>query len=305
MRRSKVARDERGVVLVWTAIMIVVFLGVAAFAVDIAFWHLAQGRQQRTADAAALAGAVSWPGDSNGANAAALDVADRNGYATSAIVPIAANATCPLSGTLTICAGPGTQPYQYKVTVASQVKNIFGGIFGLNTTTVRSSATAEYLKPLSMGSPSNQFGNDPDSVTQWPIDPTNPPTNYPNFWANIAGGNSTKQNGDAYAADYCNTSTDGCTGTGNGKNLNYTPNGYYYTVDFTGAGTVNLQAFDPAFVNVGDYCSNSDNGSNLVGAAALRGRAELPPGRQQLPPAVRTGRQSEQPAGRRLPVLHR
>ncbi len=56
MRRSKVARDERGVVLVWTAIMIVVFLGVAAFAVDIAFWHLAQGRQQRTADAAALAG---------------------------------------------------------------------------------------------------------------------------------------------------------------------------------------------------------------------------------------------------------
>src|SRR5689334_5944994 len=64
VRPAKSARDERGVVVVWMAIMIVVFLGVAAFSVDIAYWHLVQGRQQRAADAAALAGAVSWPGDS-------------------------------------------------------------------------------------------------------------------------------------------------------------------------------------------------------------------------------------------------
>ncbi len=40
---------------------------------------------------------------------------------------------------------------------------------------------------------------------------------------------------------------------------------------------MNLQAFDPAFVNVGDYC-NSDNGSNLVGAAALPAVPDYPQG---------------------------
>ena len=77
-------------------------------------------------------------------------------------------------------------------------------------TTVRATATAEYLKPLSMGSPSNQFGNDPDAITQWPPPSASPV--YPNFWANIAGGSSVKQNGDAYAAGYCDIPTDGCSG---------------------------------------------------------------------------------------------
>ena len=74
-------------------------------------------------------------------------------------------------------------------------------------------------------------------------------------------------NGDAYAADNCNNSTDGCTGDGSAKNLNYIANGYYYTVDFTGSGTVNLQAFDPAFTNVGDYCT--DSSANLTAASNL------------------------------------
>ena len=36
--------DQRGVVVVWLAVMIVLFLGVAAFAIDVAYWHLVQGR---------------------------------------------------------------------------------------------------------------------------------------------------------------------------------------------------------------------------------------------------------------------
>jgi hypothetical protein len=270
-------RDERGVILVWTTIMLVVFLGVAAFSVDIAYWHLERGRQQRAADAAALAGAINWPGDSSGANTSALDVAQRNGYAVGSITSIANTATCQLpSGTVAICSGSGKQPYQYKVTIAKKVKNLFGGIFGIDDTIVRASATAEYLKPLSMGSPSNQFGNDPDASFTWPVSASSPPQTYPNFWANIAGGNSTKTNGDAYAADNCNTSTDGCTGSGFGNNLNYIANGYYYAVDFTGSGTVNLQAFDPAFTNVGDLCT--DGSTNLAAAAALTNVPGYPQG---------------------------
>ena len=160
-----------------------------------------QGREQRAADAAALAGAVNYPGDATAANAAATDIAASNGYRSARSRPSGADARAARSsGRTTVCAGPGAQPYQYKVTVTQKVDNIFGGIFGIGTTTVRASATAEYLKPLAMGSPSNQFGNDPDSTT-WPINATSPPSTYPNFWANIAGGNSPKSNGDAYAAD--------------------------------------------------------------------------------------------------------
>ncbi len=126
----------------------------------------------------------------------------------------------------------------------------------MDATTVSATATAEYLKPLSMGSPSNQYGNDPDN-TNWPINATNPPITYPNFWGNIEGGGTAKQQGDAYAANWCDIPTDGCNGSGNGLNLDYTANGYYYTVDFTSAATVNLQAFDPAFVHVGNLCSDS------------------------------------------------
>src|SRR6185437_11017851 len=160
---------------------------------------------------------------------------------------------------------------QYKVTVLKRVHNYFGGIFGINDTTVRATAQAEYLKPLTMGSPSNQFGNDPDSITTWPI--TGTAATYPNFWANIAGGSSPKSNGDAYAAGTCDSSTDGCSGSGANTNLDKKSGGYYYAVDFNGTSTVKLQAFDPAFVFVGDKCEQT--GTNLAGAAAL---TTMPPG---------------------------
>ena len=270
-RRRPIA-DERGVVLVWTAIMIVVFLGVAAFAVDVAYWHLVKGRQQKAADAAALAGAITYPGNRTASDNAARDVAGKNGYAVASITQIGATGSCNLtSGEKAVCSGPGTEAFQYKVTIASRVENIFGGIFGLGQTTIRASATAEYLKPLSMGSPSNQFGNDPDN-TDWP--PTDPQS-YPNFWGNIEGAGTAKQQGDAYAANWCdNTVTDGCTGAGDAKNVNYTANGYYYTVDFTADGPAKLQIFDPAFVNVGSFCTTG----NLSGAAALTSIPNYPQG---------------------------
>jgi Flp pilus assembly protein TadG len=269
------ATDERGVVMVWFAIMLVVLLGVTALALDVGYWRLTQTREQRAADAAALAGAVSFPGDPTRANAAALDIATSNGYAVGQVTPVSASATCPLgAATTSVCGGAGTQPFQYKVTVAQQVHNLFGGIFGIGSTTVRASGTAEYLKPLSMGSPSNQFGNDPDS-TNWPINGVS--QTYPNFWANIAGGNSVKQNGDAYAADYCDIPTDGCTGTGSGANLDYKSAGYYYTVDFSGSATVNLQAFDPAFVDVGDFCTNNAT-NDLLAASQLQNVPDYPEG---------------------------
>jgi Putative Flp pilus-assembly TadE/G-like len=256
--------DERGVVAVWSAMMLVLLLGMAAFAIDVSYWHLEKTREQHAADAASLAGAVTYPDDPASSNAAALGIAGSNGYSVGGLSAFGANGSCPLGvgQTTRICAGPGAQPYQYKVKVVRQVNNFFGGIFGIGKTTVSATATAEYLKPLSMGSPSNQFGNDPDS-TSWPIS-NPPPQTYPNFWGNIAGGNSVKQNGDAYAADYCDIPTDGCSAIGGGANVDYNPKGYFYSVDFTSGGTVNLQAFDPAFVDVGDFCTSNATNSLLA-----------------------------------------
>ena len=282
-------------VVAWFAIMLVLFIGVAAFAVDIAYWHLVQGREQKAADAAALAGAVSYPADASASDNAATDVINSNGYTIGAVQPVATGAQCPVGvGATNVCAGAGNRPYQYKVTVAQDVNNFFGNIFGIGTTTVRASATAEYLKPLSMGSPSNQFGNDPESTT-WPI--TNPPPQtYPNFWANIAGGNSVKVNGDAFAADYCDANVDGCSGTGPGTNLDHNADGYYYAVDFTGTATVDLQVFDPAFVDVGDKCTNN----NLLGASNLASVPSYPQGptntvdiKQRYQPVGNTGNQQD------------
>jgi hypothetical protein len=272
--------DERGVVLVWLAITLVVLLGVSAFAIDVSYWQLTKNREQRAADAAALAGAVSFPGNPSAANSSAAGVASSNGYPVGSVTPVASDGSCALGANAdtTVCGGPGDQPYQYQVTVKQRVNNYFGGIFGINNTVVAATATAEYLKPLSMGSPSNQYGNDPDAVTSWPVSAGggSPPNFYPNFWANIAGGNSIKQNGDAYAAGYCGGSTDGCSGTGANKNLDHKPDGYFYAVDFNDTATVNLQAFDPGFVQVGDNCQ--DGTANLAGAAALTDVPDYPEG---------------------------
>ncbi len=264
--------DDDGFVAVWLSLMLVLLLGMGAFAVDVSYWHYTQTREQRAADAAALAGAVSFPGDTPRANAAALSVAASNGYSAGGVTPLGPGDSCPLgAATLAICTGAGDQPYQYRVKIVQKVKNTFGQVLGMPATNVAATATAEYLKPLSMGSPSNQYGNDPDAVTTWPT-PTS--QSYPNFWANVAGGTSSKQNGDAYAANSCNDSTDGCNGSGTGLNLDFKSKGYYYTVDFTGTATANLQAFDPAFVHVGDHCTDA----TLTGAAALTNVPDYPQG---------------------------
>src|SRR4051812_31009984 len=67
-QRATRADDERGVVLVWMVIVLVVLLGVAAFAVDLVHAYAEGQHLQNALDASALAGAVEIP---NGNSAAA------------------------------------------------------------------------------------------------------------------------------------------------------------------------------------------------------------------------------------------
>ena len=65
---------QRGVVLVWLAVTIVMLLGVATLGVDVAYWQVTKNREQRAADATALAGAVTFPTDLDASNVQAQGV---------------------------------------------------------------------------------------------------------------------------------------------------------------------------------------------------------------------------------------
>jgi Flp pilus assembly protein TadG len=227
---------------------LVVILGFTAWSVD--FWNGKRDgvRLQKAADAAALAGAVFMPENLNGiAFSTAREIATKNGY------------TNGVNGA-TVTVVPGQQPNQLKVTINEVMQNHFGSAIGVSTSSVTRTGVAEYQRPVSMGSPINQFGNDPTVSTV-----SHGSTTYPDFWTNVFGPSSDKSKGDAIQAKICD-GADNCSGS----NTDYDPNGYFYGIDVQSSGSpLAVQAFDPEFAHVGDNCGDNDNGSNLAGASLL------------------------------------
>jgi Flp pilus assembly protein TadG len=271
--RESTASDS-GAVAVMVAILAPVFLMFAAFSVDVARWYVEGERIQKTADAAALAGAVYLPQDMSAARNAALSVASKNGYAPSSKV--------------TITVEQGSRPSQLKVTISSRITNAFATVAGFDDTTITRVAVSDYNGPAPMGSPCWAFGNEPDPLGQ--TRPGNCPTT-PGFWANIHGPEVDKVQGDQYMTRGCEGGESGCSGS---TNLEFDRNGYFYAIhiDSTSAVSgVTLQLFDPAYVKTGFFCDNGD----LPGANAYR-----PNGTQQNP-YVNDARTRYAPASRTNP----
>ena len=78
--RHTSARRQRGQVIVIFAVAFLIFLGMSAIVIDLAWYWSSTIRMQRAADAAALAGVVRLPGDEAGAQTLANTEASRNGY---------------------------------------------------------------------------------------------------------------------------------------------------------------------------------------------------------------------------------
>jgi Flp pilus assembly protein TadG len=237
-RRRRIERDESGLVLVWMALFLMVLIGFAALAVDLGHGYFVAQRAQNAADAAALAGTVSLPGDFATASADALAVASANGF------------TDGVDG-VTVLTQQQLQPTQLKVTIKQDLPTWFAKAIGFDHMTISRTATADYDQPVAMGSPSNTFGNQPDCVgTCSSGDST------PQFWANVAGKASPKSNGDRFQASLCTSAADNCPS--GGTNTDYNPDGYVYAVNNTSAGsTLTIDAFDPGFFNVGDTCNEA------------------------------------------------
>lgn len=245
-RSSREAR-ESGFVLVWMALMITALLGMAGLAIDVANWYFQAQRQQKAADAAALAGAVFLPADVTQSYSTADTLARRNGYQTGV-------------ATTTVTAQQESKPTRLRVTITRDVNNFFGGLLGVGTTTIRRTAVAEFAGPVPMGSPSNVFGNEPAPDGTW-----SSVTGNSSFWVNVAGAQTTKVSGDQHQAGACASTVDGCSGS---TNLDYFSlsgaldpqyQGYFYNVRVNNppiGQKLAIEVFDPAFVQVGDTCTD-------------------------------------------------
>lgn len=202
--------EDSGAILPLVTLMLVVLMGMAAFATDLGWMFVNSSRIQRAAEAAALSAVVELPVNPAAASAVAYDVANRNGYPMGSVTPQ------PM---------PGGVDTRMRVTITETIDLFFLSIFGFDTQTITREATAEYFPPLPLGSSGNQFGNSCTALAPCPGEP-----NF-NFWANIHGRDTDVNLGDAYSS-ICASGT-GSGAPGCAQNPDYRASGYLYGIEAT------------------------------------------------------------------------
>ena len=105
----------------------------AAAVVDVGAWYRAHRQMQNNADAAALAGATALPESTGQAQSLALSYADRNGGG--------------VTGSDIAIGSREVTNDQIQVTARRAVPGVFAKLFGLDSVTVRASATATAEPP--------------------------------------------------------------------------------------------------------------------------------------------------------------
>lgn len=273
-RRSK---GEKGYVLILVALMLLPLVGFTGFAVDLGSWYGRAAKIQRASDAAALAGVQKLP-NLPAAVATAKSVAAQNGFVDG------------VDGiTVTAVQVPDITA---KMSVTIQDDNAvqyFTNMFRSNVM-IKRTGTAQFLKPLQMGSPKNFLGTGTQYMQQ---SGSGPYTSKPagcgtstsgkcfreNFWLAASGGCASKENGDRILA-----STDGnypsgkltCSGGTVVNNTEYDANGYYYAIEFETAmsGTYKVEIFDYGYCGSGPA---GDSAGSFTTTFQLRDNNSLDP----------------------------
>jgi Flp pilus assembly protein TadG len=120
------ARNQRGQATILTLVFLTVLLGMAALVLDVGSWYRADRSTQSTADAAALAGAQALPDSTGDATNLASGYASKNGAGLDSV-------------SFSSSYGPNDT---IKVTVKKPASGVFTKLFGVNSVTVGSKATA-------------------------------------------------------------------------------------------------------------------------------------------------------------------
>jgi hypothetical protein len=260
LRRRRTRRDESGIVLVWTALLLVVLIAMAGFGVDVGSWYARSQQLQRAADAAALAGVAYMP-DQTRALIAAQNAAASN------------NVTDGLSG-VSVTYTP-IPPRQYQVVVTdNNVKRYFSQVLDNSALRETRKATAEYDLPVPLGSPENSLGTgNLDLGSGFTA----------NIWGAVNGYCTSQEDGDrllsrydairpggGYACPYpLSTYPAGLTSP-NVYNSEYDANGYYYDVEVPNIrpNALHIEAYDPAYQQSGT-CAASPDSPLISGATSI------------------------------------
>ncbi len=235
------------------ALMLLVLMGAAGFAVDLGWLYWNSVEIQHGADAAALSGVVYVATDADKAKVEGRAAASENGYVDTSLGGPDVVAMIDSRDDPTAVENAS----QLRATVTHQVPTFFLTLFGMNTVTVSRTAVAEYVLPLPLGSPESYFGNDP-ALGRWP-----------NLWGNIHGYYTGKGMGDRYSSQcYAWESLSGCVKnderrqSANAGTQDAT-GGYLYGIEVDEASvgsTLVVELFDPQFTRGGgDAYLTGDN----------------------------------------------
>jgi hypothetical protein len=198
---------------------------------------------QRAADAAALAGVVFLPGDTANVNARSVDGANANGYDIGTV-----------NGTAVPGGGPDTMEWvaladnRLQVTLHTEIPTFFLKVIGFDSFPLTRVATAEYVKPVPIGSPDPCFGIGATSIEGEDCDPAVAQR----FWAAISGPYTNKFNGDRFATEWWCQS--GCWSPPENDNTEHRPAGYYLAVEVpAGVSDLDVDVYDAGFYDRGSF----------------------------------------------------
>jgi Flp pilus assembly protein TadG len=259
--KSRARRERsRGQVLVIFAGATFVLFGLSALVIDVSWYWAGTLRVQRAADAAALAGVVSLPGNVSGAQTAAQNAAVANGYSVTQACQSDGATPKNVPG---ICSNPDPENNrQLDVTVSANVNTFFMRLFGINQITATRSSKAQYVVPVPMGSPDDYYGvyqltcvhgasgcpgTDNNTINDALLT-TTPLVSRGFFGAVITTGGST-ENG-----DLLNPTNDKANGI---INPSHADEGYDYTVVVPSGGGGKLYIFDPTYCGTGQMPSQA------------------------------------------------
>lgn len=195
---------ERGATLVLAAAVLIVLMGMAGFAVDLGWLYSQRTEATKAAESAALAGVIHMPNPTGipwgpGAEAfdIARDLAEAKGYEHG------------INATVTPLEVAG-YPNRLRVDVSRDVGTFFMRVFGVNSITLDTTATAEQTPPLKIGSDDPILGGASSD-----------------FWVAVNGTRRRKSDGDAYSG-HCGGLSHNCGST---TNPEYRRPAYYYGIE--------------------------------------------------------------------------
>lgn len=183
-----------GQVAIIFALLIVVLVGFVGLAVDIGNARVQAEAAQHAADAGALAGVVFMPNDFASAQTRAMQVANSDGYTTTART--------------TVTVSPdAASPYRLDVSITTAVPTTFLNVLGVHSITISRKAIAEFTTPIQLGSPDHMLGFGPYPTTA--ISNTDGSANTTageTFYLETRGRYARKENGDAFSPWYSSMS---------------------------------------------------------------------------------------------------